>query len=165
LAGRPRELRLPAVLLRGAVAGGLATVVMSGFMFAAKKAGKKGGLMGEMPPEKITARLLDRLGWKSRSRETQDLLASLTHVGFGAAAGSLFITLERGLRVPGPPVLVGMLFGSCVWLVSYNGWLPALGIMPPLDRDRPGRPQAMLLAHLVYGAALGALVGAPKLRR
>lgn len=154
--------RLPARLVGGAVAGALATVAMSGVMFAAKRA----GLMGEMPPEKITAHFLDRLGWKSRSKLTQDTLASLTHVGFGAAAGSLFAALERGFRVPGPPVVAGMVFGACVWLVSYSGWVPALGIMPPPRRDRPGRPQAMLIAHLVYGAALGALEGgAPRPRR
>ncbi len=161
MAGGRRD-RLPVLLLGGAVAGALATVAMSGVMFAARRA----GLMGEMPPEKITARLLDRIGWGSRSKETQDALASLTHVGFGAAAGSLFGALERGLRIPGPPVLAGMLFGAGVWFVSYQGWVPALGIMPPPDKDRPGRPEAMLLAHLVYGAALGVLVGgAPRRRR
>jgi len=150
------RIRLPALLLGGAVAGGLATIAMTGVMFAAQRA----GLMGEMPPEKVTRRLLHRLGWGSPRRETQDLLSSLAHLGFGAAAGSLFGALERGLRVPGPPVLAGMVFGSGVWFVSYVGLLPALGLMPPPREDRPGRPQAMLLAHLVYGAVLGALVGA-----
>jgi hypothetical protein len=151
--------RLPARLLGGGVSGALATVVMSGVMFAAKRA----GLMGEMPPEKITARFLDRLGWRSRNLQTQDALASLAHVGFGAAGGSIFGALERGLRIPAPPVVAGMVFGACVWFVSYKGWVPALGIMPPPERDRPGRPQAMLLAHLVYGAVLGALVaGKPR---
>ena len=93
--------RLPARLLGGAIAGALATVAMSGVMFAAKRA----GLMGELPPEKITARFLDRLGWTSRSSRTQDLMAAITHVGFGAAAGSLFAILERRLRPPAPPVL------------------------------------------------------------
>jgi hypothetical protein len=152
---RPRALTL---IAGGALAGAIATGPMSAVMLAAKRA----GLMGKMPPEKITDRLLDRIGWGSRSKETQDVLASLLHVGFGAAAGSVFSAVERGLRLPGPPVLLGMLFGAGVRLVSYRGWVPALGIMPPPERDRPGRPQSMLVAHLVCGAALGLLVGRPR---
>ena len=146
----------------GALAGSLATGAMSVVMFGAKRL----GLMGEMPPEKITAKFLHRLGWTSPSGPTLDLLATFVHVGFGAAAGSLFAILERRLRPPAPPVLAGVVFASGVWLVSYQGWVPALGIMAPPSRDRPGRPQSMLVAHLVFGAVLGALHGgSPRERR
>jgi hypothetical protein len=128
---------------------------MSTVMFAAKRL----GLMGEMPPEKITARLLDRVGWRSRSGRSQDILSAVSHVGFGAASGALFAAVERRPRPPFPTVAAGMLFGAAVWFISYQGWVPALGIMAPPSRDRPGRPQAMFAAHLVYGAVLGALVG------
>jgi hypothetical protein len=128
---------------------------MSAVMIAAKRL----GLMGEMPPEKITARLLDRAGWKSRSRRSQDLLSALLHLGFGGAGGALFALAERRPHPPLPTVPAGILFGGAVWLVSYQGWVPALRIMAPPSRDRPGRPQAMLAAHLVYGAVLGAVVG------
>ena len=151
-----------ATLGAGAVAGSVATGAMSAVMFGAKRL----GLMGQMPPEKITARFLDRLGWTSRSGPTQDLLATIVHVGFGAAAGSLFAILERRYRPPAPPVLAGIVFATGVWLVSYQGWVPALGIMAPPSRDRPGRPQSMLVAHLVFGAVLGALLGgSPRERR
>jgi hypothetical protein len=155
------SLHPDSVVLGGALAGGIATGVMSGVMFAAKRA----GLMGEMPPEKMTNRFLDRIGWRSRDTGTQDALASLAHIGFGAAAGSIYSAFQRGLGLPLPPILAGTLFGACVWLVSYQGWAPALGIMPPPRQDRPGRPQAMLLAHLVYGATLGLLVGRTARRR
>lgn len=144
-------------LRAGAVAGTLATGLMSAVMLGAKRI----GLMGEMPPETITARFLDRLGWHHRSGETQDLLAVVTHVGFGAAAGSLYAVIQRRLRPPVPPVVAGMVFATGVWLVSYQGWVPALGIMAPATRDRPGRPQSMLVAHLVFGVVLGALLGRP----
>lgn len=146
-----------ATLGAGAVAGSLATGAMSAVMFGAKRL----GLMGEMPPEKITARFLDRLGWTSRSGPSQDLFATIVHVGFGSAAGSVFAILERRFRPPAPPVLAGVVFATGVWLVSYQGWVPALGIMAPPSRDRPGRPQSMLVAHLVFGAVLGALLGRP----
>ena len=155
-----RRAHAAGIVVGGAIAGGLATLPMSVVMFAAKGA----GLMGEMPPAKITARLLDRFGWRRRSAASQDGVASVAHLAFGAAGGAAFAALVRGLRVPGPPVLAGMMFGACVWLVSYQGWVPALAIMPPPRRDRPGRPESMLVAHLVYGAALGALVGRPARR-
>ena len=53
--------------------------------------------------------------------------------------------------------LTGVLYATGIWLVSYQGWVPALGIMPPASGDRRGRVVTMLAAHWVYGAALGTL--------
>ena len=121
-------------------------------------AGRRAGLLGRMPPEKITGRLLDRLGVR-RDRSTQDLLAGLLHVGFGSLAGAGFEVARRRLRPPLPALLQGLAFGTAVWTVSYAGWVPALGIMAPPQRDRPGRPAVMLAAHWVYGALLAAFSG------
>ena len=140
-------------LARGAAAGAVATLGMSALMFA----GRRSGLLGRMPPEKITAHALDRLGI-ARSRETQDVLASILHIGFGAGAGAAFEPLRRAARLPLPAAVQGAAFGTFVWAVSYAGWVPALGIMAPPDRDRPGRPAVMLAAHWVYGALLGLLL-------
>ncbi|OLE21378.1 MAG: hypothetical protein AUG49_22185 [Catenulispora sp. 13_1_20CM_3_70_7] len=139
---------------RGLLAGTMATVGMSALMLA----GRRAGLLGKMPPEKITAHLLDRLGLR-HDRETQDLLATLLHVGFGALAGAGFEVARRRLRPPLPRLLQGLAFGTAVWTVSYAGWVPALGIMAPPNRDRPGRPAVMLAAHWVYGALLALLSG------
>ena len=138
----------------GALAGGLATVVMSGAMFAAKRA----GLMGDMPPEKITAHALDKLG-VDRDPAVQDALASALHIGFGAAAGALFGVVEDRLEPPGPGVLKGLAYGTVIWGLSYAGWVPAVGIMARPDHDRPGRPQSMLAAHWVFGIVLVAILG------
>ena len=127
---------------------------MSALMMGARRA----GIMGRMPPEKITASFLDRAGIR-RSRKQQDALATAFHFAFGAGGGALYGLALR--RAPLPPVLRGMAYGTAIWAVSYLGWVPALGIMPPADRDRRGRQAAMLLGHLVYGGALGALAGRP----
>ena len=141
-------------VLQGALAGSLATVIMSAVMFGAKRL----GLMGEMPPEKITAHVLDRAGWRRRGRRSQDLISAITHIGFGTGVGAVFAFLERGPQPPVPFLPAGLIFGAAVWWVSYHGWVPALGIMPPPARDRPGRPQSMLIAHLVFGVALGGIL-------
>jgi uncharacterized membrane protein YagU involved in acid resistance len=140
-------------LLRGALAGGLATAPMSAVMMGAKQL----GLVGEMPPEKITAKFLNRAGIR-RSEVQQDVLATLTHFGFGAAAGAAFGVIAPRRLIARLPM--GMAYGAAIWGVSYMGWVPALGIMPPADRDRRDRQMVMLASHLVYGTALALLVGA-----
>ena len=139
-------------LLRGAGAGSLATAFMSVIMFGARQL----GLMGGMPPEKITAKFLNRAGVR-RSAGQQDALATLLHFGFGAAAGAGFgLVAPRRVIVRVP---AGMAYGAAIWGVSYLGWVPALGIMAPADRDRADRQVVMLTGHLIYGATLGLLAG------
>jgi hypothetical protein len=140
-------------LAKGALAGTVATVAMSGLMFAAKKA----RLMGEMPPEKITGRSLDRLGM-AHGRRFQDATAAAAHIGFGAAAGTLLGLISLRFNPPLPPLLQGLLFGTAVWVTSYQGWLPAAGLMPRPKHDQPGRPPSMLAAHWIYGATAALLL-------
>jgi hypothetical protein len=137
----------------GAAEGAAATLAMSAVMLAARRA----GWLGEPPPRRIVRLALRRAGAAPRREGTKDVLGAVTHLAFGAAAGALFEAgwARQGRRGAGP--LAGAAFGAAVWLVSYAGWIPALRILPPPQRDRPGRPGWMLLAHLVYGAALGAL--------
>jgi uncharacterized membrane protein YagU involved in acid resistance len=139
-------------VLRGAAAGTLATGAMSMVMLGAKRV----GLMGGMPPEKITAKLLNRAGVR-RSAAQQDALATVLHFGFGAAAGAGFgVVAPRRVTIRVP---AGMAYGAAIWGVSYLGWVPALGIMAPAQRDRVDRQATMLAGHLVFGATLGLLAG------
>lgn len=140
--------------LTGAGAGSVATVAMSALMLAAQKA----GLEGEQPPEAIVEAVLDA-GDVDRSERTENALASVGHLAFGASCGAVYALLRRWLDTPGPEVGHGAGFGLAVWAVSYQGWIPALGILPPPRRDRSDRQITMVLGHLVYGAILGALVG------
>jgi uncharacterized membrane protein YagU involved in acid resistance len=125
---------------------------MSSVMLGAKRAGFVGGL----PPEKITAKMLHRSGI-GHSGAQQDALATVLHFGFGATAGAGFgVLAPRSLIVRVP---AGLTYGAAIWGVSYMGWVPALGIMPPAERDRRDRQAVMLAAHLVYGTALALMVG------
>jgi hypothetical protein len=135
---------------RGAAYGMAATAVMTGWMLLAKKM----GLMGQLPPEKITENFLRYLGVRPRT-PLREAATTAGHFGYGAGLGTLF---QLGGRViPGPAPLRGALFGAAVWAVSYAGWLPAVGLMPPPDLDRPGRQAATLIGHLIFGAVLGGL--------
>lgn len=145
--------------LEGAAAGTAATGVMTAAMFTAQRA----GLMGQLPPRKITAAALDAAGIR-RTRKEEKAATAVTHLGFGAACGALFAFLGRRDKPLARAVLEGTVFGSAVWTISYVGWVPALRIMPPPNRDRPGRPTSMVVAHWIYGGVLAAILAA-RLRR
>ena len=134
----------------GAVAGVGATAAMTGVMAAAKA----GGVLGESPPRAITRRGAEKVTGETPPAVSP--LAAVLHVGFGMSMGVLY-GLTIGRRRHRQPELWGAAFGLAVWAVSYAGWVPALGLMPPPDRDRPGRQPVNVVAHLVYGAALGRL--------
>jgi uncharacterized membrane protein YagU involved in acid resistance len=152
-----RDLR---ALGDGALGGAIATLAMSGVTVAARQT----GVLGRHPPERITEALLDAMSLRGRPAWAQDVLAVLLHWGFGMSVGAVFVPLQRRLHLPFGAPVQGMVYGSMVWALSYKGWIPALGILPPPERDRPGRPLTMVVAHWVYGATLG-LVTSKRARR
>jgi hypothetical protein len=138
---------------RGATAGTGATLAMSVLMLVAGKL----GFHGEQPPEAIVETALDAAGL-DRSERTEDALASVAHLGFGAGAGATYAVLRRVLRLPGPEVAHSTGWGLAVYTASYAGWIPKAGILPPPKRDRDDRQAMMVVAHVVYGAVLGGLL-------
>ncbi|WP_248960711.1 DUF1440 domain-containing protein [Sphaerisporangium perillae] len=132
-------------LVRGAFSGVIATAAMSAVMVA----GDRAGLMGEHPPQRIARAALP--GPKHRPKPGEGVLGAVAHFGFGAVSGALFAAAV-GRREPRPPL--GAVYGLAIWAVSYQGWVPGLGILPPIHRDRPGRQAIMAAGHVVYGTAL-----------
>jgi len=135
-------------LTRGAAAGAVATAAMSALMLAAGRA----GLMGRQPPEAIVRRAGQLTATEPRGR-LAEALAAAAHLAFGVGTGAAYALLPPA----GRPVARGVAAGTAVYAVSYAGWVPALGALPPADRDRTSRQAAMAAAHVVYGAVLGAL--------
>jgi hypothetical protein len=107
--------------------------------------------LGEQPPDAIVKSAADAVGAQP-SESQADALAVVAHVGFGASVGAAYALLPR----VGPPVARGVVTALAVYAASYQGWVPALGILPKASDDRPGRPAVMIAAHVVYGAVLGA---------
>lgn len=140
--------------LDGGLGGGVGTVAMSGVMLATQRA----GLMGKQPPKVVTETALGAAGADHMGPSATNALAVAAHFAFGIGYGAIFGLVDRRLRLPLPGAVRGALSGLVGWALSYKGWMPALGILPPPEQDRPGRPQSMILSHLAYGAALGATV-------
>lgn len=56
----------------------------------------------------------------------------------GTASGPVYGLLRSGIEgVPAP--LAGMLFGAALWAIGFEGWLPALGVMPATTDQAPKR--------------------------
>jgi hypothetical protein len=146
----------PADIARGVAGGLLATGAMSLVMLASRRL----GLVGELAPEHITADTLDAAGVR-RDEDEQDAAATLAHVAYGAANGAVFALVAPHL--PGPPVARGLLFATALLLVSYEGWVPAAGILPPLHAQTPGGRWTLITSHIAYGVTLG-IATAPKPR-
>jgi hypothetical protein len=144
--------------IRGAVDGFVATLPLTAVMFGAQRL----GLLGRLPPSKITRHFLHRLGARPDS-EFASVLTALNHLAFGAGAGALYGAVAPRTSVPVGAV-PGIGYGLGVWLASYQGWVPMAGIMPPASRDhRLGRPSTMAIAHVVFGAVLGMLTARRRL--
>ncbi|MGJ6960394.1 DUF6789 family protein [Streptosporangium sp. G11] len=138
-------------LIRGAEGGVLATAAMSAVMLA----GDRAGLMGDQPPKRIARAFLP--GHRHRPKPGEGVLGAVAHFGFGAACGAAFALLHGRRRAP---VTLGVAYGLAIWFVSYQGWVPKLGILPPIAQDRPGRQAVMATGHVVYGAMLALAVNA-----
>lgn len=135
-----RRSRLPAV-----VAGAVGGLIATGPMSAVLGLGGLLHLLPEQPPRRILEHLLPA-GAPAPSRP----LAVLAHIGYGAAAGSAFALLPRRARRPAG----GLLFGLLLWAAGYEGWVPAIGALPPAHRDRRDRVLTMIAAHAMYGTVL-----------
>src|SRR5256885_2546419 len=135
----------------GGLSGAAATVVMTGWMAV----GRLTGAHGEPPPKRLVRRLARRAGLPaSRGGAGTWAASAVGHLGFGVSCGAVYATLTRRSTVPR-----GIAFALAVWAVSYAGWVPALGLLPPPGRDNPRRAWTTFTAHLVYGAVLGAMLG------
>lgn len=149
----------------GAAVGAAATVPMTALMLLAQRS----GLMGELSPRRITDDAVDAVDEAvdeaelDPSEPARKGLTALTHLGFGALAGVPFAVAHRWLPDSVRREPLGVVYALGIWASAYLGWVPALGIMPSAERDRPDRPASMVAAHVVYGAALGA--GVRLLRR
>ena len=76
--------------------------------------------------------------------------ASALAMGYGLAFGAAYGLLRpRG----GNPIVEGLALGATCWAAGYLGWLPALGLMPPVTRQTPAQIAGPLMEHLVYGVA------------
>ncbi len=139
--------------LAGGVAGFVATAPMSIAMVAMKQVLPR-WQKGELPPGQVTRRVEEVVGAEDDLSQDQHTAATaLAHFGYGAAAAMPYGALAP--RLPMPTALSGLIYGLAVWTGSYLGLLPALRLFPPATKHPWQRNVLMILAHVVWGTALG----------
>lgn len=106
-----------------------------------------------LPPREITMKLARKAGVAHElNSEARDAATLIAHFGYGAACGALYAASAE--RVSASPAAKGPLFGLLVWGTSYLGLLPGTGILSPATKHPARRNTLMIVAHLVWGAAL-----------
>ena len=145
-----RGTRLLGAALRGASAGLVATAAMGLVMLSSRRL----GLVGKLGPEHITEAGLDAAGLAGNER-AENAASTAAHLTYGAANGALFALVSH--RLSGPPAARGLAFAGALLLVSYEGWVPAARILPPLHAHTVGGRWTLITGHAVYGAVLGRL--------
>lgn len=141
----------------GAVAGLVGTVAIQALMGASQK-----WLPSTMPPirqdpgEFMVDRVEDALP-DAVSEPIPSVLETAAARALGLGYGMAFGALYAVLRPRGWPRLGdGAVLGLAAWAAGYLGWLPALGLMPPVWKQRPAQVLVPIADHVVYGLATAA---------
>ena len=130
-------------ILNGALAGIGATIAMTVVMRQLHRRLPPASRY-QLPPREIVQETLP-----PASEGVLRQLTTLSHFGYGAAAGAVFASLA-----PDRGAAVGMAYGTGVWAASYLGWIPAVGILRTAALHPRERNALMIAAHLVWGAVL-----------
>jgi hypothetical protein len=138
----------------GAVAGLAGTLLIQGLQSAGQKVVPKAmPPLREHPGEFVVQRVEEFLPDEAMARipeKTEKTAAQLLGIGYGLTFAALY-----GLAVPRPRSIrwEGTALGLLTWAAGYLGWLPALGLMPRVTRQRPLQVAGGILPHIAYGIA------------
>lgn len=158
LVQRRRRRRAALAGALGGAAGGVAMTVM--MTKVAPRVVPKSMLPDTPAPQKTVQ-------WAQREAGRPDALsgrsekgaALAAHLAYSAAAGAGYGLARSSFpalrQVPSPAA--GALFGLAVWAVSFEGLLPALGVMEPTTQHPPKRWPAPLMGHTIFGVVTAVL--------
>lgn len=112
------------------------------------------GISDEPFPQTATRGVMKRAGlYRLLGRGTTNRVAWVAHLLYGATFGALFGVLRgRIIRSTFPAAPI---FGMMAYAVGFLGWLPTLGIIPPLWKQRQPAGMMRLMGHMMYGAVTG----------
>jgi hypothetical protein len=74
--------------------------------------------------------------------------AGSLHLGYGTTPAALYAALRPDAR---HPLLEGAALGAALYAAGYLGWLPALGLTPPVTKQSPWQVLTALTQHVLYG--------------
>ena len=140
-------------MIRGALAGLAGTAVMTLMMKkAAPKIVPEEMRPDKFPPKRAVEWAEEQAGEPNALTESQETKAAMgAHFTYGSGAGVVYGLLREQMGgIPAP--LSGMLFGVGLWAVSFEGWMPALGVQEATHEKPPKKWPMPIMGHMVYGA-------------
>ncbi len=141
---KDRQPGLGSRLLIGAIAGMVGTMAMTSAM---RRMHEKLPPRERYPltPREIIDSTSEQAGAPLPNEVAKDVTTA-AHFAYGAASGALLGVANVML---GP--ISGGTAGVGIWLASYMGWIPGVGILKPATDHPPRRNLLMLAAHVVWG--------------
>lgn len=148
-------------ILRGALAGVIATVPMTVTMNLIRSNLSGSERQRDLPPEEILSASQRHAG------PNFEITVDVPHYLYGGFSGAVY-ALSEGVfakRFRLRSELSGPLFGLVVWAVSYLGWMPALTAINARASESRATHQSinrnltMISSHLVWGFVMARLMG------
>lgn len=93
-------------------------------------------------------------------RSAEKITAKTLAIGYGVAFSTLYALVRPRASSAARRLGEGTALGVATWAVGYLGWLPAVGLMPPIWKQRPLQIIAPVVHHIVYGLAAVTVVDA-----
>jgi hypothetical protein len=84
----------------------------------------------------------------------EKVVAQALGIGYGMTFALLFAATRPKVR---NVLLEGSGLGLATWAAGYLGWLPAMGLMKPVHRQKPVQVIGGIGSHLAFGVATAAL--------
>ena len=154
---KDEKLKLGSRLLIGGIAGFVGTLAMTAAM---RRLHRRLPAKERYPltPREIVDSAAAKV--KALPNEAAKDITTAAHFAYGAAMGAAIGALN-----PDPSKRTGAAAGVAVWLASYLGWIPAVGILEPATGHPRRRNALMIGVHLVWGAATAAAMRELRLAR
>ena len=140
------KLSLSSRLLIGGIAGLVGTMAMTAAM---RRLHRRLPEQERYPltPREIVDSGSRQLGAPLAGEVAKDVTTA-AHFAYGAAMGAMIAAMN-----PDPKKRTGAAAGAAIWLASYMGWIPAVGLLEPATRHPARRNLLMIGVHLVWGSA------------
>ena len=149
-----KEKNVFQLVVLGSAAGFVGTMVLLGLRAASQKAAPSTmPTMWEEPGQFMTRKLEQQLPQQVRERvpdRAENALAGGLGLGYGLTAGALY-----GVARPSSAntLLEGTALGIATWAAGYLGWLPALRLLPPVNKQQVPQVVGPVIRHIVFGVA------------
>ncbi len=141
-------------LALGAAAGFAGTIALAAIRTANQKwLPEASPPMAADPAEVMVNKAKEALPPAARQwvpEQVESVATKLLPLGYGMTFGALYATTRPRAK---QALLEGLVLGLACWAVGWLGWLPKVGLMPPVWRHQPKQIARPVAEHALFGLA------------